>query len=209
MTEKTEIAELQEFFISQKKANRYFRYYLENCVRCGSCIENCHFYQGDYTNDLNAPVFKNEQVRRLIKQQSLLGKLGLYGRPSSDYVDSLSYAVFESCTNCRRCVIFCPFSIDISISNTIARAGLIKIDKAPEMLLMLADMQIQRREFIDDYIEMFTEQVNDLENEIRKEIGDKAFQLLLNQINSDDPLPTKVECVNTIFELRKSTGRLN
>ncbi len=177
MTEKTEIAELQEFFISQKKANRYFRYYLENCVRCGSCIENCHFYQGDYTNDLNAPVFKNEQVRRLIKQKSLLGKLGLYGRPSSDYVDSLSYAVFESCTNCRRCVIFCPFSIDISIINTIARAGLIKIDKAPEMLLMLADMQIQRREFIDDYIEMFTEQVNDLENEIRKEIGDTSFRM--------------------------------
>ncbi|MFX0066157.1 MAG: (Fe-S)-binding protein [Candidatus Hermodarchaeota archaeon] len=177
MAETPKITELQEFFTSQSKSNRYFRFYLENCVRCGNCIENCHFYQGDSNKALNAPVYKNEQVRRLLKQKSLLGRFGLYGRPSDDYLDSLSYAVFESCTNCRRCVQFCPLSIDISLINTIARAGLIKIDKAPEMLLTLADMQIMRRENIAEYLEMFKEQISDLENEIQQEIGDPSFRM--------------------------------
>lgn len=44
---------------------------------------------------------------------------------------------------------------------------------------------------------------------LRKEIGEKAFQLLLNQINSDEPVPPKVECIDTSFELRESTGRIN
>jgi len=177
MTELTEIEDFHEFIKSQTKSNRYLRYYLENCVRCGSCIESCHFYQGDKDNALNAPVYKNEQIRRLLKQKSFLGKLGFYGRPEKDYFDSLTYAVFESCTNCRRCVMFCPFSLDISVINTVARSGLIKIDKAPEMLLMLADMQIQRRKGIDEYLEMFKDQVKDLEDEVRKEIGDSSFDI--------------------------------
>ncbi len=177
MTESTEITEFHDFIKSQKKANRYLRYYLENCVRCGSCIESCHFYQGDKDNPLHAPVYKNEQIRRLLKQNTFLGKLGLYGKPEEDYFDSLSYAVFESCTNCRRCVMFCPFSLDISVINTVARTGLIKLGKAPEMLLMLADMQIQRRENIAEYIDMFKDQITDLENEVREEIGDKSFRI--------------------------------
>lgn len=177
MTESTKITELKEFFKSQRKANRYLRYYLENCVRCGNCIESCHYYQGDSENALHAPVYKNEQVRRFLKQNSFFGKLGLYGRPKKDYLDSLSYAVFESCSNCRRCVMYCPLSIDISLINTVARSGLIKVDKAPEMLIMLTDMQIERRNNIDEYVEMFKEQLVDLEEEIREEIGDPSFRI--------------------------------
>ncbi|MHA1591986.1 MAG: 4Fe-4S dicluster domain-containing protein, partial [Candidatus Heimdallarchaeaceae archaeon] len=177
MTVETKIDKLKNFFKIQTKSNRYLRYYLENCVRCGNCIENCHFYQGDSSNELNAPVFKNEQVRRLLKQNSLLGKLGLYGKPKDDYVNSLAYAVFESCTNCRRCVMFCPFSLDISVINTIARTGLIGVDEAPEDLLMLADMQIERRNNIDKYLDMFKDMVSDVEKEVQEEINDPTFKI--------------------------------
>ncbi|MHA1551540.1 MAG: (Fe-S)-binding protein [Candidatus Heimdallarchaeaceae archaeon] len=177
MTVETKIDKLKNFFKIQTKSNRYLRYYLENCVRCGNCIENCHFYQGESSNELNAPVFKNEQVRRLLKQNSLLGKLGLYGKPKDDYINSLAYAVFESCTNCRRCVMYCPFSLDISVINTIARTGLIGVDEAPEDLLMLADMQIERRNNIDKYLDMFKDLVSDVEKEVQEEINDPTFKI--------------------------------
>ena len=177
MTEAEKLTELKDFFKSQKKVNRYLRYYLENCVRCGNCIDSCHYYQGDNENALHAPVYKNEQVRRFLKQNSFLGRLGLYGKPKDDYIDSLAYAVFESCSNCRRCVMYCPLSIDISLINTIARAGLIKIDKSPEMLQMLADMQIERRRNIAEYAEMFKEQLTELVTQVKEEIGDTSFDI--------------------------------
>ncbi|MFX0090751.1 MAG: (Fe-S)-binding protein [Candidatus Hodarchaeota archaeon] len=180
-----DVANLEKIFTDLSKSNRYFRYYLENCVRCGACIEACHFYQGDKDNALNAPVFKNEQVRRLVKQKSLLGRLGFFGRPKENYTEDLTYAVFESCTNCRRCVMFCPFSIDISLINTAARSALIKIDKAPEMLLMIADMQIQRRESPEDYIDDFKDQIRDHEEAIREEIGDPSFRIPVAEKGAD------------------------
>ena len=162
------------------KTNRYLRLYLDNCVRCGACIEACHFYQGDKSNPLHAPVYKNELIRRLYKKKSLLGKLGYFGRSKSDpeeTIKDISYAVYETCTNCRRCVMVCPMSIDISVINTAARTALIGLEKAPEMLLTLADMQLMRRASPESYVESFKEQLAEYEKEIREEFRDPSFNI--------------------------------
>ncbi|MFW9997670.1 MAG: (Fe-S)-binding protein, partial [Candidatus Odinarchaeota archaeon] len=164
------------------KNNRYLQFYLDNCVRCGACIEACHFYQGDPDNPLHAPVYKNELVRRLVKQETLLGKLGFYGKvkDGDKYSEDLAYAVYQSCTNCRRCVTYCPFSIDISVVNTAVRAALIKNDLAPEIQLMLADMQIERRENTELYLEAFKNQITEIENDVREELNDPTFKIPLS-----------------------------
>lgn len=164
--------------------NRYLSYYLDNCVRCGACVESCHFYQGDRSNPLHAPVYKNELIRRSLKSKTLLGKLGLYGSGKVKESD-VEYAVYQSCTNCRRCVTYCPLGLDPSLINTVARGQLVQSGKEPQMLLELSNMQLARRENPESFIGGLKTMLGSLENQIKGELGASSFRIPLSEKGVD------------------------
>ena len=58
-----------------KKLNRSVRMYLDNCTRCGTCIEACHAYVS--LKDLRyTPVGRAQTIRRLYDNyHTLTGKV--------------------------------------------------------------------------------------------------------------------------------------
>jgi Fe-S oxidoreductase len=161
--------------------NRYLRYYLDNCTRCGACVEACHFYHGDKANLLHVPVYKNELVRRALKSRTRLGRLGLYGKGSGISEAELTYAVFQTCTNCRRCTTYCPFSIDVSLINTATRGALIRSGKEPQMLVELSNMQMTRRQNTESFIQGFKSMIGLFEARLKTETKDPQFNIPLSQ----------------------------
>jgi Fe-S oxidoreductase len=133
----------------------------------------------DRDNPLNSPAYKNELMRRVYKGSTPLGRLGFFGRPPENLMESLVYAVYESCTNCRRCTLYCPLSIDISALNREAKSKLVELGRAPQMLLDLADMQIERRQHPEYYLDSFRQTLQSIESSIQKEFRDESFRIPL------------------------------
>src|SRR5665647_3484419 len=100
----------------KEKVNRQLLYYLDVCARCAICRDACHQYKS--TKDYKyIPAYRAELIRRLYKKYfSILGRIfpKLYESRSVDdevLLDEL-YQVTYACTGCRRCMYYCPFSID-------------------------------------------------------------------------------------------------
>jgi len=160
--------------VIKSRLNRNMRYYLDLCTRCGLCYDTCHVYQGIPKKEYS-PVNRAEVVRKIFKK---------YFRPSGfflpgwgdasaidDHVlDELHEAAF-SCTGCRRCMMYCPFGIDIPYILSIAKGILLENGTAPEELVMLADGAVEKGKSIDMFREGFTEVIRDLEKEVQARIG--------------------------------------
>src|SRR5450759_5557179 len=101
--------------VLDKRMTRQLKTYLDICARCSNCKDACHQYVA--TNEVRyLPAYRAELIRRIYKKYiDKSGRVmpGLYeGRdPDEDLLDEL-YQVSYACTGCRRCMYFCPFSID-------------------------------------------------------------------------------------------------
>jgi heterodisulfide reductase subunit C len=94
---------------------RSLKVYMDACVRCGACAEQCHYFIG--TQDpLNMPVARQELMRSVYRRHfTLPGKLfpKLVGARelTRDVLDQW-YTYYNQCSECRRCAVFCPYGID-------------------------------------------------------------------------------------------------
>lgn len=107
--------------------------YLDTCTKCGACAERCHYYLG--TNDpYNMPAHRVDLFRQVYKKHfTLSGKVfgSLVGaREISNEVLDEWYKYFYSCSECRRCSIYCPFGIDTAEVTMAAREVMAKIGMA-------------------------------------------------------------------------------
>ena len=104
------------------------RTWLSICASCGLCAESCLFYLAKNKDPKLSPAYK---VRTTLKE--------LYrrkGEVDREFLEKCYNIIWGECTACRRCSLFCPFGIDISImiatmrgichSQGIAPAGLLK-----------------------------------------------------------------------------------
>jgi Fe-S oxidoreductase len=129
------------------KMNRAVRLYLENCSRCGTCIDACHAYAS--TRDIRfSAVGRAQNVRRLFENYfRITGKVApwLSDAEALDeaWMDKLYETAF-SCTGCRRCMVYCPFGIDTQQIQAIAKAMLIGMDMDPKPLTMRARGEIDK-----------------------------------------------------------------
>jgi len=103
---------------------RSLRVYLDSCVKCGSCTDKCHYFQG--TNDpKNMPVARQDLMRSVYRRYfTFAGKYfpGLVGaRDMSREVLDEWYSYFHQCSQCRRCSVFCPYGIDTAEISMAAR----------------------------------------------------------------------------------------
>ena len=153
----------------QSKLNEAMRLYLENCTRCGVCIEACHVYASMGQVKYIA-AYRGEIVRRLYKKY-FKGRGKVW--PSVGEAKELSEMALEelyeaaySCTGCRRCMVYCPFGIDTQMLMSIAKLLLVGAEAEPEILTLLADTSIEKGKSIDLFKDSFMQGIKKLETEV-------------------------------------------
>lgn len=80
--------------------------YVNTCAHCGLCSDACHHYLSRDKNPLLSPAGK--------VKQTMLEILKNKGRVNIDFIKRASEISYTECNLCRRCIMYCPFGIDIA-----------------------------------------------------------------------------------------------
>lgn len=159
------------------RLNRQLLYYLDVCARCGACKDACHIYQGTGKPEA-VPSRRAEILRRLYKRYftpagRLVPALHESAELTDDLVEEMYRAAF-TCTGCRRCMVYCPFGIDLTWIIGVEKAMLAAAGRIPEELDMLTDASIEKGNSMDLYREIMQDQIRGLEPELRLLTGDPS-----------------------------------
>ena len=171
-----------------KKMTRQLKQYMDVCVRCGICKDACHQYVA--TGELKyLPARRAELVREIYRKYfTAAGRFmpDLYEArdPDENLLDEL-YDSTYSCTGCRRCMYYCPFSIDTQWVVATAKAILIAAGRGNEMLGQLADAAIFKGEHADMFSEPLLAGFKDIEAEVREFTGDPLAEIPVDKQGAD------------------------
>jgi len=155
------------------------------CTRCGWCADSCHVYLGS-GDPAMTPVAKAERVRRVYKKHhDWLSRILPFWtgarRLDQAELDSWTEMAYRNCTLCERCLVNCPMAVETGAIMGAARGMLTAVDRAPEMLVQLAESAISKEENIDLYREFFLEQVSELETQVQQRLGDPNASIPLEK----------------------------
>lgn len=162
--------------VLKEKISKQLLYYLDVCARCAICANACHQYK--VTKDIKyIPAYRAELIRRLYKKYfSVLGRFvpKLYESKLIDDEVLLNelYQVTYACTGCRRCMYYCPFSIDTIYILSVAKSLLIAAGRENQILKELTDAAIMKGESIDLFKDVFISILKDAEPDLRNKTGD-------------------------------------
>jgi len=175
--------------VLKSKINRQLLYYLDLCARCSICKDACHQYT--VTRDvLYLPAYRAELIRRIYKKYySPIGRLfpKFYeGKDIDDekLLDEL-YTTAYACTGCRRCMYFCPFSIDTTWILGVAKEILNAAGRGCSILEELANASIEKGKSIDLFKDIMIEVLKDTEKELQEKTGDKNASLPIEKEGAD------------------------
>ena len=182
--------QLQKTIVSilEKKMNRQLLYYLDNCTRCSICKDACHQYVK--TNDVvYLPAYRAELVRRIYKKyMTRTGRFipAISGAQEIDdqWLDDL-YKVTYACTGCRRCMYYCPFSIDTSWVLTVGKAILVAVGKYPLIMTEISNASIFKGENITTLKEDIIEALKYSESELQGKVGDPSATIPVDKKGAD------------------------
>lgn len=103
---------------------RGFRVYMDICVKCGSCTDKCHYFQGT-ADPKNMPVARQDLLRSVYRRYyTFAGKYMPWLVGARDLTREVLdewYNYFHQCSQCRRCSVFCPYGIDTAEVSMAAR----------------------------------------------------------------------------------------
>ncbi len=162
--------------IVRDRVNRPLQFYQDICVRCGACIDACHFYAAS-GNPVHIPAQRMMLVRKALQGNSK----GLNWYQEAEQSDSrlafkIQQAMWE-CTGCRRCATFCPFDLDTALLVSLGRYALMNEGTGLEdetghgMILEIGNAEISKGEIIDDLKEFYVEQIQMLEERSQQEFA--------------------------------------
>ncbi|MBM3706094.1 MAG: (Fe-S)-binding protein, partial [Actinobacteria bacterium] len=163
--------------ILKAKINRQLLYYLDLCARCAICRDSCHQYKT--TKDITyLPAYRAELIRRIYKRNiNPIGKVfpKLYEGEKIDdekLLDEL-YRASYACTGCRRCMVYCPFSIDTTWILSVAKEILNAAGRGNAILGELADAAVMKGESMDIFRDIIVETLKEIEEELKEKLKDR------------------------------------
>ncbi len=166
---------LTKFFETiRQRISRPLQYYEDICVRCGACVDACHFYAVS-RNPAHIPAYRMMLVKKLLQRGVQDGKTALdwYREtvgPDERMVTELRHALWE-CTGCRRCAVFCPFHLDTGLLVSAGRYALLQEGLGMEMTAEIGNAEVSKGEIIDALKEFYVGQIRELEERLRQEWG--------------------------------------
>jgi len=155
------------------------------CTHCGWCIDACHVFLA--TNDPDkSPVAKAEKVRKVLKKEhDWLSKIVPFWTGAEtlkeETLDDWLNAAFRDCTLCERCVINCPMGVETPQILGMARGALTAVDKSPEILYDLADMAIEKEDYLRENGAGFYKSISKLEPIIQEKLNDPTARIPLQE----------------------------
>ncbi|MCL4377849.1 MAG: (Fe-S)-binding protein [Actinobacteria bacterium] len=171
------------------KINRQLIYYLDICARCAICRDACHQYK--ITKDLTyLPAYRAELIRRIYKKNfSPVGRIfpGLFeGREIDDekLLEEL-YKTSYACTGCRRCMVYCPFSIDTTWVLAVAKEILNVAGMGNNILSELTGAALEKGKSIDIFKDIFIETLKDVEEDLKKISRDVNAEIPIDKEGAD------------------------
>ncbi len=170
--------------VIEKSMNRQLLYYLDICTRCSICKDACHQYVS--TGDvLYLPAYRAELIRRVYKKYFTgTGKFLpsiVEGLEVDDKLLDKLYRTTYACTGCRRCMYYCPFSIDTTWFLSVAKAMLIAAGRGCQILGELAGASVSKGENIDMFKDLIIDMLKDTEKELQQKVGDPKAVLPIDK----------------------------
>jgi len=154
------------------RINRPLGYYQDICVRCGACIDACHFYVTSH-NPAHIPSYRMMLMKKAMKTgegkpNRLLSWWRDSSPPDAAMAAQLERAVWD-CTGCRRCVVFCPFNLETGQMVSAGRYAMYQEGRGLEMIAEIGNAEIAKAEIIGDLKEFYIDQTKELETRLQEE----------------------------------------
>jgi Fe-S oxidoreductase len=174
--------------VLDKRMNRQLKQYMDICVRCAICKDACHQYVA--TQDMKyLPARRAELVREIYRKYftkagEFMPALYEAREPGDDLIEELYWSTY-ACTGCRRCMYYCPFSIDTQWVVAVAKGILIAAGRGNEMLGQLADAAIFKGENGEMFHDILADGFRDIEAEVRELTGNPDAEIPLDREGAD------------------------
>ena len=151
------------------RISRPLQYYEDICVRCGACIDACHFYSAS-KDPAHIPAYRMMLVKKALQggNNKVLDWYREFEGMSPAVADQLKRALWE-CTGCRRCAVFCPFDLDTGLLVSAGRYSLLQETDEHEIIGEIGDAEVSKGEIIDVIKEFYVEQTKELEARLQEE----------------------------------------
>jgi Fe-S oxidoreductase len=175
--------------VLKSRVNRQLLYYLDLCARCAICRDACHQYKT--TKDITyLPAYRAEIIRRIYRKN--IDGIGrkipalFEGRDIDDekLLDELYKATY-ACTGCRRCMLYCPFSIDTTWVLSAAKEILNAAGRGNTILTELADAAIIKGESIDIFKDIMVEMLKETEADLKLKLKNPDALIPIDRMNAD------------------------
>ena len=162
------------------------RTWLNICSRCGLCAESCFVYLSNDRNPKLSPAYK---------VKATLGELyRRKGKIDDDFLTRCEEILWQQCTLCKRCSMFCPFGIDMASMMALARQMCWSQGTAPERLAEFTENCRKSGNHMDLPVEELTDTCDWMMEETEDDyVGvtipiDKAGATYMYTINPREPV---------------------
>lgn len=100
--------------------------YVKMCLHCGLCSEGCHFYLSHDKDPAWSPAGKVKQtIGYILKHRKNLDR---------EFIRRAVRIASTECNLCRRCVMYCPFGVDVAYMMTVIRRICHKLGVIPQYI---------------------------------------------------------------------------